>query len=250
MRELVGPSDVDAFDNPAGTPVYPYLPVQAYEEVFDFGCGCGRIARQLIQQRPQPRRYLGIDLHRGMIAWCQKNLSPIAPQFQFAHHDVFMTHFNSKSTNVVLPFPANDSEFTLVNALSVFTHLTEEQIAFYLRECARVLRPQGILHSSWFLFDKRNFPVLQEANNALYVHYLDPTAAVLFDRQWVRDTARESGLTIFRVVPPGIRGYQWALLMAPAGAGRPEVEIPEDDAPHGSVRLPMPRRNPEEIGQD
>src|SRR5262249_30764548 len=147
--------------------VYQYLPVQAYEEVFDFGCGCGRVARQLILQRPQPRRYLGIDLHRGMVAWCRKNLSPIVPQFQFAHHDVFMTNFNSKSTNRVLPFPANDSEFTLVNAHSVFTHLTEEQIAFYLQECARILRPTGILHSTWFLFDKRNFPMMQEPNNAL-----------------------------------------------------------------------------------
>jgi len=96
MRELVGPSTVEAFDNPARGLVYQYLPVQAYEEVFDFGCGCGRVARQLILQRPQPRRYLGIDLHRGMVAWCRKNLSPIVPQFQFAHHDVFMTNFNSK----------------------------------------------------------------------------------------------------------------------------------------------------------
>src|SRR5262249_32729287 len=153
-----------------------------------------------------------------------------------------------KSTNRVLPFPANDSEFTLVNAHSVFTHLTEEQIAFYLQECARILRPTGILHSTWFLFDKRNFPMMQEPNNALYVLYRDPTAAVLFDRDWVRKTARACGLTIVQVLPPTIRGYQWVLVMAQAASGRAEADFPEDLAPQGVVSLPVPERLPEDVG--
>jgi 16S rRNA G1207 methylase RsmC len=65
MRELVGPTDPTEFDNPSGNLVYPYLPADAYEAVLDFGCGCGRVARQLIQQSRPPQRYLGIDLHRG-----------------------------------------------------------------------------------------------------------------------------------------------------------------------------------------
>src|SRR5262249_32387574 len=133
---------------------------------------------------------------------------------------------------------------------SVFTHLTEEQIAFYLRECARVLHPAGILHSTWFLFDKRNFPMMQDPNHALYVQYSDPTAAVLFDREWVRRTARVCGLTIFQPVAPTIRGYQWVLLMTPAASGRAEADFPEDAAPHGEVVLPVPQRMPEDIGHE
>ena len=67
MRELVGPTDPSSFDNPTGDLIYPYLPESAYESVLDFGCGCGRVARQLIQQRVRPLHYLDIDLHRGMI---------------------------------------------------------------------------------------------------------------------------------------------------------------------------------------
>ena len=53
MRELVGPTDEAAFDNPDGRLLYAFLPVEAYESVFDFGCGCGRVARQLVQQHPR-----------------------------------------------------------------------------------------------------------------------------------------------------------------------------------------------------
>ena len=54
--------------------------------------------------------------------------------------------------------PAEDSMFTLVNALSVFTHLTEQQAVYYMREAARILAPDGVLHASFFLIDKAKFP--------------------------------------------------------------------------------------------
>jgi hypothetical protein len=50
MRKLVGVEDARLFDNPARALVYPHLPGEVFNAVFDFGCGCGRIARQLIQQ--------------------------------------------------------------------------------------------------------------------------------------------------------------------------------------------------------
>src|SRR5687768_18468903 len=136
MRELVGPTDPALFDNPSGEPVYPHLPLEVYDSVFDFGCGCGRVARQLIQQRPRPERYLGIDVHRGMIQWCRENLMPAAPAFEFLHHDVFSRGLNPNGTADSAPFPAPDDSFTLVQAFSIFTHLTERQTPHYLREAA------------------------------------------------------------------------------------------------------------------
>src|SRR6266511_572805 len=124
MRQLVGPTEDEAFDNPTGELVYRYLPTAAYRSVFDFGCGCGRVARQLIQQRERPERYVGIDLHRGMIEWCKSNLAPYAHGFEFFHHDVFNSLFNpDRSKPDSLPFPSTGASATLVNAHSVFTHL-------------------------------------------------------------------------------------------------------------------------------
>jgi SAM-dependent methyltransferase len=249
MRKLVGPTDPAAFDNPSGDLVYPYLDRELYESVFDFGCGCGRVARQLIQQRLRPRHYVGVDLHRGMIQWCRSELEPLAPGFEFHHHDVYDYLFNpDRSKPDVLPFPASDSAFTLVNAFSVFTHLTQAQLPHYLNEVARILHPGGIVHSTWFLFDKREFAMLQGHHNALYISDVHRSAAVLFDKEWVRATARDAGLVITSVTPPALRGYQWILLMAHAREGVPEASFPPDDAPLDTVELPEIPHEPSRIG--
>lgn len=235
MRRLVGPIEPGLYDNPSGSLVYPWLAAETYQSVLDFGCGCGRVARQLILQRPSPTTYVGIDLHPGMIEWCQRNLTPAAPNFNFYHHDVFNVAFNpGHEKPLSAPFPVGDSQVTLVNALSVFTHLTEEQAGYYLRECARVLQPQGVLHASWFLFDKSDHPMMDETHNALYVSYADPSAAVIFDRAWLQNTSGALGLRIFKVIPPEIRGHQWLVLMTPR-SDVATVDLPPDTAPYGTI---------------
>ena len=237
MRRVVGPTDPAPFDNPTGALVFPYLPVEAYERVLDFGCGCGRVARQLIQQKPQPQSYLGLDLHPGMIAWCQQNLTPVAPHFAFRHHDVFYPPFNPGDDKPkTLPFPVADGSVTLVNAWSVFTHLTESTVTHYLQEAARVLAPRGVLHSTWFLFDKTDFPMMQEFQNALYINEFDPVNAVVYDRTWLRKAAADVGLVISAVHLPVVRGFQWTVLMTPRLPGVAEAEFPEDTAPIGIIR--------------
>lgn len=249
MRALVGPTEVSAFDNPLGGLVFPYLDSSLYRAVFDFGCGCGRVARQMMLQREPPRRYVGIDLHAGMIRWCNENLAPHASQFRFLHHDVYDDGFNpGEGKPRWAPFPAADAEFTLVNAISVFTHLTEDQVAPYLRECARVLSDDGILHASFLLLDKRAFPFMQPHANALYVSWEHPSAAVVFDRQWLLQTAGDCGLSVVRAHPPAIRGYQWMLEMCPAQPGVEEIELPEDTAPLGEVTIPPMPTAAEQIG--
>lgn len=234
MRQMVGPTDVGAFDNPSGAPVFPELPAEAYRSVLDFGCGCGRLARQMIQQETQPDAYLGIDLHPVMIDWCRNNLTPAAPNFEFQHHDVRYPERNpGEGKPETAPFPVPDGSRTLVIAHSVFTHLVQAHTEHYLREVARVLAPGGFLESTWFLFDKRLFPMMQEFQNALYVNDRNPTNAVIFDRRWLVETARALGLTIVAAVPPNVRGYHWRITMAPAGEGVAEIDLPEDEAPIG-----------------
>jgi SAM-dependent methyltransferase len=249
MRELIGPTDPTAFDNPSGDPVYSYLPAHVYEAVFDFGCGCGRVARQLIQQRPRPERYVGIDVHRGMIQWCRNNLMPAAPGFEFVHHDVLSRGLNpGEGKPDRAEFPVPDDSFTLVQAFSIFTHLTERQASYYLSEAARILRSDGVLHSTWFLFDKRDFPMMQDFQNALYINDVDPSNAVIFDREWLRHEASAAGLTIYSVTKPTFRGYQWLVLMASSRPGLEEVLIPADDSPIGRAPPPLLRPGAEKIG--
>jgi SAM-dependent methyltransferase len=238
FRRLVGPTGPEPFDNPTGALVFPDLPLEAYQAVFDFGCGCGRIARQLIQQRPAPARYLGVDPHRGMVEWCRTHLAPHAPGFEFRHHDVFQEFVNPDGQLDTLPLPVDDNAVTLFIAWSVFTHLLQADAAFYLAELGRVLSPSGVAVTTWFLFDKREFPMMQAFQNALFINEFDPTNAVLFDRAWLRDQAGVNGLTITRVVPPLIRGYQWTIELRKARDGDSHAAFVEDLAPYGLARPP------------
>jgi SAM-dependent methyltransferase len=189
----------------------------------------------LIQQVPRPERYIGIDPHRGMIAWCKRNLSPAANEFEFRHHDVYDDLWNrSFGKPRMLPLPVEDGAFSFIESWAVFPHLTEEQVVYYLHEIARVLAPDGVFHSTWFLFDKCDgFPMLHEGQNALYASDAVPTVAVMFDRTWVRHQAAAVGLVIRGAWPvrPGPRGFQWHVLMGHASPNVTEMDWPPDDRP-------------------
>ncbi len=179
--------------------------------MFDFGCGCGRLARQLLRNGRVPRRYLGIDPHKGMIDWCRTHITPRAPAFEFRHHDVFQEFMNPDGTFDRLPLPAEDGAVTLFLAWSVFTHLLQDDAEFYLREISRVLAPGGAAMTTWFLFDKTAFPMMQDFQNALYISDFDPTNAVIFDRGWLDRALSTAGLRIAHETPPIVQGHQWTM---------------------------------------
>lgn len=232
MREAVGPTDPAAFDNPTGERIFASVPLEAYDSVFDFGCGCGRLARQLIQQTPRPRSYLGVDLHLPLVDWAQTNLAPHAEGFEFAHHDVRYDAWNpGEDKPEIAPFPTGDGSRSLVIGFSVFTHLIQTHAEYYLGEVARILAPGGVFYSTWFLFDKRLFPMMQDFQNALYINDLNPANAVIFDRGWLVCTAAANGLVLTGVEQPEVRGFQWFLTMQRATDGVDPMGLPPDEAP-------------------
>jgi len=211
LRHLVGLAEPDAFDDPGARRLFNELSPKAFDFVFDFGCGCGRLARQLMQQDSRPRRYMGIDPHKGMVDWCRDKLTPRAPEFEFRHHDVFQEFMNPDGTFNQLPLPVEDGVVSLFLAWSVFTHLLQPDAEFYLRELARVLDPAGVAVTTWFLFDKGEFPMMQEFQNALYISDFDPTNAVIFDRTWLAGALSAAGLEVLSQTAPLVRGHQWMM---------------------------------------
>lgn len=219
LRKLVGPQDDEDFDNPTGRPIFPHLPASAYRFVFDFGCGCGRLARQLIQQSPRPQRYVGIDPHPQLIAWAAQHLAPAAPGFEFLHHDVYSPGYAPSNTlRLADHFPVEDGQASLVIAWSVFTHLTRDQAAFYLSEIRRILAPDGVAFTSWFFFDNESTPFFAEGPYALYADDKDFSAAVIFDRTWFLEAVQQTGLMVASTALPQIPGHQWVVWLAPRAA--------------------------------
>jgi hypothetical protein len=135
---------------------------------------------------------------------------------------------------------------TLMIAVSVFTHLIQDQAEYYLDEVARVLAPNGVLYSTFFLFDKADFPMMQTFQAALYINDVDPTNAVIFDRGWLAEQLDRRGLRIRSVEPPIVRGFQWQMQIE---RGRGSVELPLDEAPRGRRAPPMSEIPAHLVGQ-
>jgi SAM-dependent methyltransferase len=193
----------------------------------------------MMLQRTPPRAYLGLDLHRGMVRWCQERLTPCNPAFRFHHHDEHNIGFNPTGRKEgPIPFPVADRSMSLVVAWSVFTHLVQDQIEFYLNEAARCLRPGGTLLSTWFLFEKIGYPMMQEFQNCLYINAIDPTNAVICDRTWLHELLVARRLKVVQAQSPAIRGFQWLLHVAHEDDPRAKVELAPDDAPFGVHRPP------------
>jgi prepilin-type processing-associated H-X9-DG protein len=112
--------------------------------VLDIGCGCGRIARWLINL-PE-LRYIGFDIFKANIAWCDAHVTPRSGgRFQFHHFDGQSAFYNpgGRLATTDYRFPADAESVDFALAASVFTHLREPDALHYLRETQRVLRYGG-----------------------------------------------------------------------------------------------------------
>jgi SAM-dependent methyltransferase len=135
MIRVVGHADPDAFEEKgeacAATVrdlVARHGPdIASMESIMDFGCGCGRVLRHW-GDLPETR-VVGTDYNAQLVAWCSENLPFV----------------EARTNGDRPPLPADDAEFDLVYAFSVFTHLDEPAQRVWMRELQRVLKPTGLL---------------------------------------------------------------------------------------------------------
>lgn len=99
-----------------------------FSQIYDFGCGCGRIMRHLLPQAPGARFY-GSDIDEEAIAWLQTHLPAV----------------DARVNDWLPPLPHPSETFDLVIGFSVFTHLDEEYQDAWLRELWRVTKPGATL---------------------------------------------------------------------------------------------------------
>ncbi|HEY0394937.1 MAG TPA: class I SAM-dependent methyltransferase [Candidatus Elarobacter sp.] len=94
--------------------------------VYDFACGCGRIARPLLA-RLRNASYAGSDIDETAIGF----LAAALPTGRF-----FVN-------GVLPPLPLEDETFDLVFGWSIFTHFDESYQDAWLAELRRITRPGG-----------------------------------------------------------------------------------------------------------
>jgi SAM-dependent methyltransferase len=103
------------------------LEMKNFQEILDFGCGCGRVIRHW--NTLDNTRVFGADYNPKLSKWCQNNLS-------FAQF---------KNNQLAPPLDFENEQFDCVYSLSVFTHMTERLQFVWMQEMSRILKPGGYL---------------------------------------------------------------------------------------------------------
>jgi SAM-dependent methyltransferase len=100
-----------------------------FSSILDFGCGCGRLIRQLRPLADQWATIQGTDTDQAAIAWCKDNIADAS--------------FSMNGANPPLRFA--DKSIDLAFGRSVFTHLDAEDQLHWLAELQRIVKPGGYL---------------------------------------------------------------------------------------------------------
>lgn len=209
LRRYVGP--LSSFES-SGVEFMGYLRelagLQTDERVLDVGCGCGQMALHLKDYLSESGSYVGVDIHRASINWCQEKIARRYKNFDFAHIDVRNLAFNPNGTQPAeaYRFPCADRSFDLILLKSVFTHMRPPDVSNYLSEVSRLMKHNGRCLSTFFLLNDDQAALAKQGANTLafnygegewrYVHEHSPESAVAYDETVVMRLLEEHGLKL------------------------------------------------------
>lgn len=200
MRREVG--SLRTFESAAGE-VMAALELLAgltrFSNVVDVGCGCGALP---IVMRRRARAafagsYVGFDVDRRLTTWCAEHLGN--QHFSFACYDYHNASYNPGGSRF-LPFPVEGEWADVIVMKSVITHMLPPDVAFFMGELARVLRPQGRALVTAYLYDAQDeevgvaFPHVGEGGTFRYAKTASPESAIALAKEWFLPVVAEAGL--------------------------------------------------------
>lgn len=187
-------------------------------KVLDIGSGIGRIALPLTTYLDSRGEYHGVDIRKDGVTWCKKNITASHPHFHFHHIKLANATYAplGRGNPATFEFPFSRDYFDALFTKSVFTHMDLQEIAQYLRESFRMLKPGGLcLHTFFLLNDtsragqregRSQFQFVHPAKGGLSISRREPEKAIAFEEPVIRKLYEDAGLELL----PPIRYGSWS----------------------------------------
>lgn len=174
--------------------------------VLEIGCGMGRGALPLCTYLNADATYTGFDVMREAVEYCNANISTRYPNFSFFHLDVENRMYNPNADSLVRSsrIPLGSEAVECCFLWSVFTHIRPADIAAYLTEICRVLKPGGYLTASFFIMNQHRRDRFEQGLGMDFKPIEDfwtlthdnPELAVCIDEDRLRSMYEDAGLVI------------------------------------------------------
>jgi SAM-dependent methyltransferase len=246
-----GPDTFDALAQHHMDVLKEWAPIEPNHSVLEIGSGIGRDAIPLTKIIGEQGNYVGVDIIKESIDWCNDNITAKHPNFRFVHFDVMDQLHNpagtTKTTGIKLPVA--DGSVDRIILWSVFTHMAKLDIIHYLREFARVLKPSGKVYATWFVVDDAILAKARTVNltsfNLRFEHavgdgcYINdpqhPMGAVAYTKPSLLAAVHSGGLALNGDI---LRGSWSGYFDNPKGGQ--DATVLRKLLPHEQVKLPLP----------
>jgi SAM-dependent methyltransferase len=167
--------------------------------ILDIGCGVGRLPTGLLV-RPMPFfSYLGVDVDRKRIKWCNKYLATKDSRLAFRFLNIKNDRYNPTG-NDQFDIGISGKKFDIIYLYSVFSHLMQSDVEKYLEIFHDSLTDFGRCFVTMFVAD--NVPPCSENPPDFGVlKWQGRLHCVLYNRKNWESLVRHAGLEISKVVP-------------------------------------------------
>jgi SAM-dependent methyltransferase len=160
--------------------MFQNLPEGETIDMLDVGCGLGRLYLSSKAFLNDGGSYTGIDIGTHLIDDCKAEYAG-CDDASFVHYDAANAIYSNSTKTAPQLWPLGDKTYNFITALSVWTHLREEDWCAYLRQVSDRLTDDGRAMISFFILDDDYDATLPGRTDKISKYYPQPETKWIFD---------------------------------------------------------------------
>lgn len=187
-----------------------HIQMSPNDSVLDIGSGIGRTAVALTTFLNSEGKYEGFDVVKKGVDWCNSKIKRDFPNFNFRYVPLNNDLYNSIETQAVdFQFPYSEETFDKSYLFSVFTHMQATEVAHYLKELGRVLKPGGKCLATFFIYNSKTEAAIASSDHPFAFPFLKDgfrqmnekvkSANIAFSLTLLESMVEEAGLRIEKI---------------------------------------------------